>query len=320
MLTNTETCVRTDTKNDPGAQFSKGAMETLAAHGTVIATFIDAPDIKPIGSSSEVCRFPIGVPPIDIENVMKEYMLKDENENEYHPFHFPFDKKTLYRDEKRLLATLKFKLAVKLTSLTMPNVHDPNDEFKSFCKQFKEAVDQTKNNNKPDPKEILVACSEKCIVVYYNSVTKFSDKAVDFFLGIPDVDYDKLTKKKITGLKLLVLDEKIWTVKFEQLLFLQPVISKKITKDKAYIYRQGQVAMKQISKHTTDYLSNTPLEIAYRWSLPVQSFKYNDSINFNENDFKIAFKDTCIGRIFDGNEAIQINDALIKKKVKPNIF
>ena len=129
----------------------------------------------------------------------------------------------------------------------------------------------------------------------------------------------KLTKKKLSGLKLLALDNKIWTVTFEQLLFLQPPISKKSTIVKASIYRQGQDAMKKIID-ATDYLGSTPLEIAYRWSLPVQSFKYNDSICFNEKDFAIAFKDTRIGRIFDDDKAIQINDTLIKKKVKPNIF
>ena len=181
-------CARIDSKNDLGAQFNKGAMETLAAHGTVIATFIDAPDLKPIGSSATVCRYPIGVPPIDIENVMKEYRLEDEKGNEYYPFHFPFDKKTLNREEKRLLATLKFKLAVKFTSLTMANVHYPNDEFKLFCKQFKEGLDETKKSGESyNTKEILVACSKQCFVIY-NSVPKLSDKAVDLFLGISDID------------------------------------------------------------------------------------------------------------------------------------
>ena len=68
-------------------------METLAANGTVVATYIDKPDLPAYGTSAEVCRYPI-----DIENLMKEYKLKDDNGNHYHPFHFPFDKKILYRD------------------------------------------------------------------------------------------------------------------------------------------------------------------------------------------------------------------------------
>ena len=109
-------CPRTNEENDPGASFSKGAMETLAAYGTVVATYTDKPDyLSPIGTYPvPVCRYPIGLPPIDIENLMKEYKLKDDNH--YHPFQFPFDKKILDREGKRLLATLKFKLAVKCTS------------------------------------------------------------------------------------------------------------------------------------------------------------------------------------------------------------
>ena len=90
-------CKRTSEENDPGASFSEGAMKTLAACGTVVATYIDKPDFfKPYGTStsSGVCRYPIGLPPIDIENLMKEYKLKDDNENHY-PFQFPFDKKIL---------------------------------------------------------------------------------------------------------------------------------------------------------------------------------------------------------------------------------
>ena len=167
-------CPRTNEENDPGALFSKGAMETLADCGTVVATYIDKPDfLNPIGTSPDpVCRYPIGLPPIDIENLMKEYKLKDDNENHYHPFQFPFDKKILDREGKRLLATLKFKLAVKCASFhRMAHVHFPGDEFKLFCKNFKGAIDKTKigeNDNddkkRKKAKEILKACSKECSV------------------------------------------------------------------------------------------------------------------------------------------------------------
>ena len=45
--------------------FSKGAMKTLA----VVATYIDKPEL-PVGFY-EVCRYPIGLPPVDVEHVMK---------------------------------------------------------------------------------------------------------------------------------------------------------------------------------------------------------------------------------------------------------
>ena len=60
----------------------------------------------------------------------------------------------------------------------------------------------------------------------------------------------------------------------------------------------------------SDYLSNIPLEIAYWWVLPIL-FTVSNTISFD--NFSIAFEYTSMGRIFDGDKAIQINDALIEK-------
>ena len=80
-------------------------METLAnaTNASVVATYIDVPDSLAVASPG-VCRYPVGLPPIDIEKGNEDISLKDERGNEYHPFHFPFDNKTLGREERRLLA------------------------------------------------------------------------------------------------------------------------------------------------------------------------------------------------------------------------
>ena len=83
------------------------------------------------------------------------------------------------------------------------------------------------------------------------------------------------------------------------------------------IFFEGQTAMKNIIDNP-DYLSNTPLEIAYRWVLPILLTLDNTTISLR--NFAITFEYTSVGRIFDGDKAIQINDALIEKKVKPNTF
>ena len=44
---------------------------------------------------------------------------------------------SLDREGKRLYASVKFKLAFKLTTLGMTSIHFPCEEFIKFCKQSK---------------------------------------------------------------------------------------------------------------------------------------------------------------------------------------
>ena len=48
---------------------------------------------------------------------------------------------SLDREGKRLYASVKFKLAFKLTTLGMTSIHFPYEEFIKFCKQFKNTID-----------------------------------------------------------------------------------------------------------------------------------------------------------------------------------
>ena len=92
---------------------------------TVVVTHLDKPDL-PFNTSSEVCRSPVGLPPLDIERLMKETKLQDDEGKYYYPFHFPFDKKNLDREGKRLFAILKFKLAMKVSNNGLPCLHIVN--------------------------------------------------------------------------------------------------------------------------------------------------------------------------------------------------
>ena len=80
----------------------------------------------------------------------------------------------------------------------------------------------------------------------------------------------------------------------------------------------GQTAMKDIINQP-DYLSYTPLEIAYRWALPIR-FTGSNIIGSNFPNFAISFEDMSAGRIFGGDKAIKINDALIEKKWNLTLF
>ena len=120
----------------------------------------------------------------------------------------------------------------------------------------------------------------------------------------------------------MVLDE-IWTFSFIQLLTLKHPSTeiKEVEGDSRakmiHIFFKGQKKIRNIIENP-DYLSNTPLEIAYRWVLPLHFTLRNVTRSFK--NFAIAFEYTSVGRIFDSDKAIQINDALIEKKVKPYTF
>lgn len=102
---------------------------------TVVATYTDKSDL-PYLSTSGVCRAPLGLLPIDIDRIMKETKLKNQKGNYYYPFHFPIDKK-LDRVEKRLFATLKFKLAMKISKEKIRHLHFPGSLSKyTFLKYF----------------------------------------------------------------------------------------------------------------------------------------------------------------------------------------
>ena len=91
-----------------------------------------------------------------------------------------------------------------------------------------------------------------------------------------------------------------------------------VTEKMISIFENGQTAMKDIINQP-DYLSYTPLEIAYRWALPIR-FTGSNIIGSNFPNFAISFEYMSAGRIFGGDKAIKINDALIEKKVEPNTF
>ena len=171
-------CERTNKENDPGAEFSKGAMAALVMPTkhineypvTVVATCTDAPDFS-YQLTSSVCRVPVPLPPFDIERVMKETKVEDEKGNYYFPFHFPFDKKDLDREGKRLFATLKFKLAMKIAKIEQENLHFPHPTFSNFheiaFRKEKGGKDSVKDQKKTtrlleEQKGKLIDCSYIC--------------------------------------------------------------------------------------------------------------------------------------------------------------
>ena len=226
-------------ESDPGADFSKGAMGALAmAFGkdgkspetgqnmdeeeeeiyvTVVATYTDKPDL-PVLKSSEVCRYPLGIPPIDIERVMKETKMIDGKKNYYYPFHFPFGKKDLDSEGKRLFATLKFKLAMKISQIGLENLHiTVNRKYSNLCKDFHEIASRreeglTKQQKKWERKKKLKECSNLCnIEIATDFLDQESPHAIKLLLGVADEHYEEELKgERLKNQHLLVFGN-LWT-------------------------------------------------------------------------------------------------------------
>ena len=124
------------------------------------------------------------------------------------------------------------------------------------------------------------------------------EKAIELFLGVSESTFENiLTKEKYQN--LMVLDE-IWTFSFIQLLTLKHPSTeiKEVEGDSQTsteikgmegdsrakmipIFFKGQKKIRNIIENP-DYLSNTPLEIAYRWVLPLHFTLRNVTRSFKK--------------------------------------
>jgi len=87
-----------------GAAFSCGAMETLAMirNAIVLATYIARPEL-PAMPSSGICRFPIALPLLDVNQLLNGFVPQ-----------LHFDISGLSTEQKRMLASLKVRLGFKV--------------------------------------------------------------------------------------------------------------------------------------------------------------------------------------------------------------
>jgi hypothetical protein len=100
----------------------------------VIATYTEKPNIPDV-TSSEVCRYPIALPSLDINQVLKkvpELSLESL--------------KITNRDDKRMLALLKFRLGFKIRQMDIISIlHRRETRIKTelFLIQFRDAVKES---------------------------------------------------------------------------------------------------------------------------------------------------------------------------------
>jgi hypothetical protein len=227
-------------------------MTALADSNNVyaIATYVDRPlSVSPQGSS-EVCRWPVALPVLDVNQVMSN-IPAFENKH-----------KNNIKDKilRRLMASLKFRLGFKISNNPIGILHFPesNKAGKAFLQDFSEAM---KINN---TRKALLACNMVCKVVLPTLDKDFSSdyNAADLLLGIEDTD-KILSERQIPN--VVVLHNGKLSVNLNQLL--------KLFDPKAKCYNQGRLLFAKALTTTeeADLLANTPLERAYLWSLSCQS-------------------------------------------------
>jgi hypothetical protein len=138
-----------------GANFSRGAFVILTnmKNCHVIATYTDRPSI-PSEKSSSVCRYPIALPPPDINQIATEIpelnMIKRWSEDS-----------SLQLFEHRLLINLKFRLYLKFRTSLGTFLHRRSDDADDFLKAFQAAAD----NINATKAQCMRACINLCALV-----------------------------------------------------------------------------------------------------------------------------------------------------------
>jgi hypothetical protein len=296
-----------------GAAFSRGALSVLARikNANVIASYVEPlttlKPMDPIGISSEVCRMPIPLPAIDVDEVMEKV---DE---------LKISKTMLQSDAElhRLYASLKVRLGFKIMELGPSYVlkyKDEVDEVKVFLHNFSKAakVCNSEESTKADLKDALKQCNKLCGINM--GIASFNFKyASKLLLGVNDDDAWVSKQRLRAGIVVLppLPGENVGQLTASILQLLQM----DVPDDSAHPYNVGRdlfrSAVSVISNPTkvphvpnytlskvrnslcdSDVLVNTPLEASYYWALSVRA-KVHKKIQFIPNDSETAFGIKC---------------------------
>ena len=195
---------------------------------------------------------------------------------------FPHSQKRFDRNQKRLWATLCFRLGMKLTQLGLSviHVHYSSDKFKQLLQSFKREASHT------DTTEALKKCIQLC-EVYLKCPCDVDNNAVMLILGVREEMMEKFERQ----VSNIVVINNLFTSSLQHLLTIND------TNFGVYIY--GRVRMVRCLEQHFDYLSQTPLEAAYNWSLSCSS-ALNKELLFlcHEDSFKFECKELLPGRLF----------------------
>lgn len=279
-----------------GANFSRGAMQALSASFTVVATFTERPPL-PSGSSSEVCRVPVAMPCLNIDTAMEKI-----DELKFSPPPRNFNNK-----EKRLWAILRFRLGMCLRVLGLSNLHvdsgERTPEFQQLLEKFS-VVKEDKNTTEALEK-CIQACNLSIVQEDHTNINPVENSnAVKLLLGVEETKLE-LIERQVPD--TIVLDDNHVSSRLEKLLLLS---------DPKYdVYKTGRDRFMKIlhSDNVTDYLSGTPLEVAYCWSLSCHAAFYGYVTLGKE--FRFMCKEIERNRLFPEQNSTEYNMSLVKADI-----
>ena len=269
-----------------GAMFSQGAMEALAvALGAVdvVATYLELPPLPPRGPST-VSRSPWVLPFMDISRVVETVP----------ELNMDYDLDGLSADQKRIYATLMFRLVYKIiTELDIMSVihcRNTSEVAETFLTDFQQAGQ---------------LCLQESLV------RRCRLSASSFPL---DFSQNKLAPQLLLGIEeeLALLDGHVPDI----VLIKGNIISSSlqtllnIGADECPIYSSGKELFYSVlcSKSTTDYLANTPLEAAYVWTISIRSSFYGVlQFHYSGPSFAIRCTRLISGRLFPGDDNTMYN-------------
>jgi len=237
---------------DPGARFSRGAMQCLnAAAATVVATFTEPPPLDPNGSSG-VCRCPVALPRLDIDKVMRYLELS-----------FPVLPSKPGRTPRQLLAMLRLRVAMALdTSKALGGLHMPKTV--SDVDEFVAVVTGTVPALHADMSPAALTKAIKAIPVKLPDVDdEPNGHAAALLLGMTDGTLHKKmdgeSDARARGLNdLIVLPNGKISMPVSHLVSIADAA--------VPVFKVGGARFRGLLA-SEDLLSSTPLEEAYLWAL-----------------------------------------------------
>jgi hypothetical protein len=270
-----------------GAYFSRGAMQTLAQvpNARVIATYTDLPREIPVKMSSVVCRIPIPLPLLDVDQLINKLpqlksiiiIINNNNSNSTTP---QFNTR-----QQRLFASLKLRLGIRFRRDVTDILYHRDSTMNKFLNNFQICATTNDSSDSSDPTTFaLKKCIQLCDI-------KFSNE-FELLISVND-NTQWINDERIDD--IVVLPNNKLTVSIDRLLQNRD--------SKVKLYDVGKtIFLKNIKE--LDLISNAPLEAAYYWALSCLSAVTGELKLSDENPaFLISCQQLMAGRLFPNSSS-----------------
>jgi hypothetical protein len=212
--------------------------------------------------------------------------------------------------ERRLLATLKFRLGFKIRQLGhigVLHVRRSGSEADVFLTNFQNTISTGLKSKSIAMKKALKDCIALCDVSFAIAEVKDLD-AIELLLSLDDERLEALTnKRQITN--IVVLPNSYVSTTITNLL--------KIYDPGNPVFKTGQALFgRSLTATNTDIMSGTPLETAYYWTLSCTSAAkgyIEFTSQFSAKKFTIKCEDLVPGRLFQGTNSSDYDVSFLQK-------